>query len=415
MPKRPRNLKKKLLLVIFGLLVGLLMSEVFLRVIGYSYPIFYQADYYRGFALRPGVTGHYQREGESEVSINSDGLRDREHVKAKPANTIRIAVLGDSFAEAMHLPMEQTFWSLLERKLQECNAFPGKQVEVINFGVSGYGTAQELITLQQKVWAYSPDVVLLAFTTYNDIYDNSRALSKTEEVPYFLYRNGALSYDASFRGSRTYQQRDSKLSRFGRWFHDHLRIVQLAHFAQFVIKLRLTDWRNRRRAASAPPAETRAPATKAPPTAETIGIDNMIYVEPQSEDWKEAWRVTEGLIAQMHNEVRQRGVKLFVVSLSTAIQVYPDPAVRQRFMKHLGVSDLFYPERRLKDLAMRDNFEFLDLAEPMQAYADKNKVFLHGFDRDIGNGHWNADGHRLAAELIAQKFCQNPQLLTGGP
>ena len=140
--KKNKGRRKKLLLVLFGLLMGVFMCEVFLRVIGYSYPIFYTTDYYRGFALRPGMEGHYEREGESDVRINSDGLRDREHIKAKPADTVRIAVLGDSFSEAMHVPMEQTFWSLLERKLQECNAFPGKRVEVINFGVLGYGTAQ---------------------------------------------------------------------------------------------------------------------------------------------------------------------------------------------------------------------------------------------------------------------------------
>src|SRR5258708_13621040 len=97
--KRPRNLKKKLLLVTFGLLFGLLMTEVFLRVIGYSYPLFYTTDYYRGFALQPGVAGHYQREGESDVRINSDGLRDREHPRANQADTLRLAVLGDSFSE----------------------------------------------------------------------------------------------------------------------------------------------------------------------------------------------------------------------------------------------------------------------------------------------------------------------------
>jgi hypothetical protein len=405
--KRPRNLKKKLLLVSFGLLVGLVMSEIFLRVIGYSYPLFYQADYYRGFALRPGITGHYQREGESEVAINSDGLRDREHAKTKPAGTIRIAVLGDSFVEAMHLPMEQTFWSLLERKLSECNALPGKQIEVINFGVSGYGTAQELMTLRQKVWDYSPDVVVLAFTTLNDIYDNSRALSKSEEVPYFVYRNGALEYDASFRDSRIYRQRDSKLSKVGRWFHDHLRTVQLAHHVQFVLRLRLSDWRNRRRAA-ATPAQTK-PGTRLPKTsftAETIGIENMIYIEPQSEEWKEAWRVTEGLILEMSNEVRQHGARFVVVTLSNAIQVYPDPLVRQNFMNYLGIDNVFYANQRLQDLSSRDNIQFMDLAEPMQTFADQNKVFLHGFGSDLGNGHWNPAGHRVAAEIIAQKFCR---------
>jgi hypothetical protein len=407
--KRPRNLKKKLLLVSFGLLVGLLMSEIFLRVIGYSYPIFYQADYYRGFALRPDLKGYYQREGGSYVSINSDGLRDREHPKSKPANTVRIAVLGDSFVEAMHVPMEQTFWSLLERKLSDCNALPGKQIEVINFGVSGYGTAQELMTLRQKVWDYSPDVVVLGFTTLNDIYDNSRALSKSEEVPYFIYRNGALEYDASFRDSRIYRQRDSKLSKVGRWFHDHLRTVQLAHHVQFVLRVRLSDWRNRRRAAATPtPAQTK-PGTLLPKTsftAETIGIENMIYFEPQSEEWKEAWRVTEGLILEMSNEVRQHGARFVVVTLSNAIQVYPDPLVRQNFMNYLGIDNVFYANRRVQDLCSRENIQFMDLAEPMQTYADQNKVFLHGFGSDLGNGHWNPAGHRVAAETIAQRFCR---------
>jgi hypothetical protein len=400
-----KSLKKKLLLVLFGLLIGAFMSEIFLRVIGYSYLIFYTTDYYRGFALQPGVAGHYQREGESYVRINSDGLRDREHSKTKPADTVRIAVLGDSFAEAMHVPMEQTFWSLLERNLQECNAFPGKHVEVINFGVSGYGTAQELLTLRQKVWAYSPDLVVLAFTTYNDIYDNSRALSRTEEVPYFVYRNGELAYDASFRDSRTYQQRDSKLNRFGRWLHNELRTIQLVHYVQFVAKLRLTDWKNKRRLAAEAQSKPAAGTTPAVRNAEDIGIENMIYIEPRDEDWREAWLVTEGLIKQMRDEVRQKGAKFVVVTLSSAIQVYPDPAVRQRFLQYVGANTIFYPNLRLKALAEREQIDFLDLAQPMQVYADQNKVFLHGFGSDIGNGHWNPAGHRLAAELIAQKLC----------
>lgn len=403
--KRPRNLKKKLLLVLFGLLFGLVMSEIFLRVIGYSYPLFYTTDSYRGFGLQPGVDGHYQREGESYVRINSDGLRDREHAKAKPADTVRIAVLGDSFSEAMHVPMEQTFWSLLERKLQECNAFPGKKTEVINFGVSGYGTAQELMTLRRKVWDYSPDLVVLAFTTYNDIYDNSRALSRTEEVPYFVYRNGELTYDDSFRTSRTYLQRDSKLNRLGRWIHNSLRVVQLVHYVQFVAKLKLTDWRNKRRMAAAAPAKPTNGTAVTVRNAEDIGIDNMIYIEPRDDNWKEAWHVTEGLIKQMRDDVAQKKARFMLVTLSNAIQVYPDASVRQKFLEHVGADTIFYPNLRLQALAQREQIEFLDLAQPMQAYADRNKTFLHGFGSDLGNGHWNGSGHALAAELIAQKLC----------
>jgi GDSL-like Lipase/Acylhydrolase family len=405
--KRPRNLKKKLLLVSFGLLFGLFMSEIFLRVLGYSYPLFYTTDYYRGFTLQPGVEGYYQREGGAYVRVNSDGLRDREHSKAKPADTVRIAVLGDSFTEAMHVPMEQTFWWLLERKLQECNAFPGKNVEVIDFGISGYGTAQQLLMLRQKVWDYSPDVVVLAFTTHNDVYDNSRALSQTEDVPYFVYRNGELTYDASFRDSRTYRKRDSQLNRFGRWLHNELRIVQLVHYVQFVVKLRLADWRLKRRLAAEAPRKPAAGTTPTARNAADIGRDNMIYLEPHDQAWKEAWEVTEALIRQMGDDVAQKKARFLLLTLSNAVQVYPDPAVRQRFLQHVGADTIFYPNLRLKALAEREQIDFVDLAQPMQAYADQNKVFLHGFGSDMGNGHWNATGHRLAAELIAQRLCGN--------
>jgi hypothetical protein len=403
--KRPRNLKRKLLLVSFGVLIGLFMSEIFLRVIGYSFPLFYTTDYYRGFTLQPGLEGYYQREGGSYVRINSDGLRDREHSKVKPADTVRIGVLGDSFTEAMHVPMEQTFWWLLERELQECNAFPGKKIEVIDFGVSGYGTAQELLTLRQKVWDYSPDLVVLAFTTHNDVYDNSLALSKTEEVPYFVYRNGELTYDASFRDSRAYQQRDSRLNRLGRWLHNRLRIVQLVHYVQFVAKLKLTDWRYKRQLDAQNQTKPTNGSTPTVRNAESIGIDNMIYIEPLDENWKEAWNVTEGLIKLMRDDVAQRKVRFLLVTLSNAIQVYPDPAVRQRFLQHVGADTIFYPNLRLKALAEREQIDFVDLAQPMQAYADQNRVFLHGFGSDLGNGHWNANGHRVAANLIAQKVC----------
>jgi len=60
-------------------------------------------------------------------------------------------VIGDSSAEALQVPVEERFWKITENDLQTCAASTGKKIEVINFGVSGYGTAQELITLRQYV------------------------------------------------------------------------------------------------------------------------------------------------------------------------------------------------------------------------------------------------------------------------
>src|SRR5258705_6043099 len=97
--------KAKALMILVSLAFSLVVAEVGLRVLGYSYPVFYVPDEYRGYALRPGMQGWYRKEGESWVRINSDGLRDREHDKAKPGGTFRIAVLGDSYAEALQVPM----------------------------------------------------------------------------------------------------------------------------------------------------------------------------------------------------------------------------------------------------------------------------------------------------------------------
>ena len=77
--------------------------EIGLRIAGVSYPSFFTADEYRGVALRPGAEGWWLQEGEAYIRINSAGLRDRERTKVKPANTVRVAVLGDSYAAAFQV------------------------------------------------------------------------------------------------------------------------------------------------------------------------------------------------------------------------------------------------------------------------------------------------------------------------
>src|SRR4028118_2143551 len=117
-PPSPRSLNwsrgkmrlVKLAMLLSAIIFALLVAEIALRIGGYSYPVFYMPDTVRGYALRPGVFGWYRKEGEAYVRINSDGLRDRERPKQKPANTLRIALLGDSFSEALQVPLEDAYW-----------------------------------------------------------------------------------------------------------------------------------------------------------------------------------------------------------------------------------------------------------------------------------------------------------------
>jgi hypothetical protein len=106
--------------------------------------------------------------------------------------------------------------------------------------------------------------------------------------------------------------------------------------------------------------------------------------------------------------VIEKGANFLVVTLSNPIQVHPEPSIRQKFMQDLGISDLFYPDERIKALAEREGFTVLNLAPSFQTYAEKNKVCLHGFDNLLPCfGHWNALGHQLAGEMIAQKISED--------
>jgi lysophospholipase L1-like esterase len=396
------RLSTRLLLVFAGLAIGLLIVEVGLRLIGYSFPLFYTTDMERGIALSPGAEGWYRREGRNYVRINSEGLRDVDHAKRKPANTLRIAVIGDSYAEALQVPLDKTFWAVMAEKIEQCPAYAGRRVEVINFGVSGYGTAQELITLRQKVWDYAPDIVLLAVCTGNDITDNSRALKRTD-IPYFVFgEGGALTLDNSFQSSRAFRLQHSALNRAGRWLRDRLRFVQAIHEAQMVIKTYVAERRAQKEQEQQRGVALPAGAAR----SEELGLDNLIYTAPTDAAWTDAWRVTEGLIKMMRDEVTARGAKFLVVTLSNGIQVHPDPQTRRAFMQRVGATDLFYPDVRIRALAEREGIAVLTLAPALQSYAEQQKVFLHGFDANIGNGHWNTLGHAVAGEMIAQKICE---------
>jgi lysophospholipase L1-like esterase len=98
---------------------------------------------------------------------DSRGLRDRAYAVAKPPNTFRVAVLGDSFTMGSGVSLEETYHAFLEARLER--EAPGRRYEFINFGVSGYYLSQYLAVLRHKALAYDPDLVLVGFFAGNDM------------------------------------------------------------------------------------------------------------------------------------------------------------------------------------------------------------------------------------------------------
>jgi hypothetical protein len=373
-----------------ALALGILLAEVTLRLFGVAYPIFYHKVPIIGDALLPGAAGWWIREGRAYIHINSRGMRDREHALEKPQNTVRIAVLGDSYAEAMQVPRERTFWAVAERELSGCGALRDRSVEVLNFGVSGYGTAQELLALRHKAWRFDPDLVLLAFLTGNDVRNNSRELDGGSDRPYFIFRDGKLVLDLRYMEERDYRLDTSALGPLLDFARRCSRLWQLGRALR-------KAWKRR-----GEPPPKRPTALGAEP-----GLDDRVYRPPDGPAWTAAWQVTEALVRQMRTEVQSRGRRLAIVSLSNGIQVHPDPAARRHFAEKLDVADLLYPDRRIERLARDENIPFLMLVPALREWAQTHGLCVHGFRNAVPcGGHWNEYGHQVAGERIAAALCR---------
>ena len=370
------------------------LGEGALRLAGFSYPNFWQPDPVTGSALRPGMEGWQREEGSAYVKINSQGLRDREHKVAKADGTYRIAILGDSYAEAMQVELERTFWFLLGQKLESCGFAKRKKIETINFGVSGYGTAHQLLTLRTKVWPYQPDMVLLAFFPGNDVRNNSKALEGETGRAYFSLKDGKLHLDAAFRDDPQFKEKqrmaEERAALQDLRIYQLLRRVKAGNIGQ--------HFHNAPIAAAAASGETKLTEP---------GLDEQVFREPTEPKWQEAWDITDRLVTMASEETRNKGARFVLAVLSTPGSVYPDAAVRARYAKSLGVESLFYPEERLRSLGDAHGFEVIALAPEMQRRAEAQRVYLHGFpNTKPGFGHWNEAGHAMAAELIAERLCR---------
>ena len=375
-----------LVIVAASIAAVLLAAELALRAAGFASLAWYRADPVLGWTLRPGLSGWFTEEGRAFVRVNSAGQRDRPRDVDKPADVYRIAVLGDAFSEGMQVPLDRTYWALLPERLASCGFQPGKRIEVLNFGVRGYGTAQSYLMLQTVAIRYQPDLVLLQFTNGNDVRDNSFALDPGKDRPFFMLdEQGSLRFDDSFRSAGAYARRASISRELLRRVADRSRLLQLARGARELKVL----------------GQAHAGAT-----GNVAGLEIHTLAAPRNVLWQDAWRVTEGLIERIGEFAARNGAKLAVVTVPFAMQAHPDAGQREALLARFGVPDLAYPERRIASFVERAGHLGIMLGPQMQALAVSSGAYLYGFENtELGFGHWNELGHRAAAELIAPRLC----------
>ena len=368
------------LLVLAAVVGSLLLCELVLRLSGISYPVLDWTDPVRGVAYIPGAKSAPRSDGGRTIEISSDGRRGPETTVRRAPGTYRVALLGDSFIAAYEVRFEATAGEVIARNL---TARLGRPVQVLNYGHGGYGTTQELLTLQHEVWKYAPDLVLLAFTTGNDVSDNYRPLKRSDYIPYYVYQGDRLVLDTSFLQSRGYRSRAF-------WTRELLGVVQHSRLAQLINRTRRLerkDERQERNAGEDPRDE--------------VGLRDEVHLPPSSPEWKEAWKVTEGVLRLVRDECRKHGTPFGIVTLTRGIQVAPSKEKKEQFLRQLGAHDMYYPERRIAELGKREGIPVLNLAPIMARQAEERQVYFHSHGDWMGVGHWSVDGNRVAGEIIA--------------
>src|SRR5262249_39634656 len=125
----------------------------------------------------------------TETKINSLGFADAEPALPKPKDTFRVAIVGDSFVEALQVPIEQKVQTLLAHSLRE--RYPERQFDAVALGISGTGQANQLPFYERSRGPLAPAVVVLVFVN-NDFANNSFLLEGPRygfapESPPWLY------------------------------------------------------------------------------------------------------------------------------------------------------------------------------------------------------------------------------------
>jgi lysophospholipase L1-like esterase len=329
----------------------------------------------QNFMWSPNVGDEYNY----TVRFNNFGLHAPDYSLQKPEGVFRIVIVGDSFPQGVQVPLEQGFPWLLAQALSRDT---GKQIEIINLSVDAYGTDRELLLYTLLGWQFQPDLVLLSMYPGNDVQDNqidleTRRYGYRLDRPFFtLADNGLILHN-----SPTFEAADDPDSAPYQW----LTTMQ-------------------RQQLPAPPEHLPEHPTviNSDPYSLEYPVELGLYL-PEDAFWADAWALTEALTLQFRDVVGSSGVPFGVVVIPDRRAVHHDDwlATQEQYSPihpELWEADPSEAGTRLEIFLSAHDIPALNLTNGFRAWAadhpDKRLYYQ-------GDGHFNANGHAVAAALIA--------------
>lgn len=304
------------------------------------------------------------------VQYNAQGWRGPSRKVSKPANVFRIVVLGDSFADGYTISVQDRFTEVLEAKRS--------QLEAINLGVAGYSTDQELLLLDHEGWKHQPDLVVLAFY-YNDVWGNGSQYfsesTRTQKPVFSLADAGNLSLSNVPVPYPTPGLQDR--FRLYALFRSAVKKNRMLYAAAVKSGLASRDL----------PDDSRPSPTGAAGGAEEFAV----YHLTETPELAREWSITQALLRRMNQECLDRGVRFVVLYVPTRIELSP----AEWSGAHLPPDyDPNVVIRRLVKICQSEGIQYIDPSDRFREAGTDHMYYAH-------DPHWNAAGHRLAGEILA--------------
>jgi hypothetical protein len=328
----------------------------------------------------------YDGENKKKVHIktNGEGFIGPDYNVVKPSGTLRVAVFGDSFTEAMQVDYEKSFSYLLENRLNSEPPAGFTRAEVINFGTGGTGTGDAMLFYDTYARKYDPDVVILAFYVGNDVDDNSKYLPLRNQMllgrsawaevrpPDAAARRSFVGFkDVVFRSSAIVRFLD-RVVRSSTLFTNAARKVGL--YRPTVVKdiLDLTKY-------------------------------DYYYLVPPDPLHKEAIDYSYALINNFNREVKEDGKKFLVMFIPQGIAVHPDQYT-EYVKDHPGLATSTYSPQNLEDTLVKGLDPSIPVLRLSTTFSklineDKKEMYLVG-----GKGHFNESAHPIVSDLLYKEL-----------
>jgi hypothetical protein len=342
--------------LVFSLGLGEIVLRSFFPMEYPWVPAFMQLYKYHpsfGWTMQPSINM------DDHLVTNAGGWRGKT-VPYPRGSKRRILVLGDSFAFGFGVADTE---SLFSRKLEESLC----DTEVVNLGVSGYSTLQELLLYKSEGVKYKPDIVVLVFHE-NDFHENTMAYS-------FGILRPIATVDESGRLELPKHRLPIVPGWGGKWVDgDSLRerLYRRLHLYRrwnsFLVELVKADTE--------------------------IDAGNLELPVFPSRDSREG-RVTLALLRALHEEVLWSGARLLIVTTPSATRVWTETWEEKKHkyslqedQRYEAYENFFVPLEDDAIIVEHSSREFIE----KEAGGGRNYSKIHW--------HWNEDGHRVFSGIL---------------